>query len=49
MVSYSWKMAQNLQGDAVLCQDQQWWIQDFPLGGHRPIGGVPTSDAYTFW
>ena len=27
----------------------QWRIQDFPLGGRRPIGGAPTSDAYTFW
>ena len=26
----------------------QWQIQDFLLGGCQPIGGVPTSDAYTF-
>ena len=27
----------------------QWRIQDFPLGGCQPVGGAPTSDAYTFW
>ena len=27
----------------------QWQIQDFPLGGRRPVGEAPTSDAYTFW
>ena len=27
----------------------QWQIRDFPLGGCQPIGGVPTSDAHTFW
>ena len=21
----------------------------FPIGGHQPIGGAPTSNAYTFW
>ena len=21
----------------------------FPVGGRRPIGGAPTSNAYTFW
>ena len=26
----------------------QWRIQDFPLGVPRPVGGAPTSDAYTF-
>ena len=26
----------------------QWRIQDFPLGGRRPVGGAPTSDVYTF-
>ena len=21
----------------------------FPVGGRRPVGGVPTSNMYTFW
>ena len=30
MVSESWEMAQNLQGDAVLCQD----LQEFKMKAH---------------
>ena len=30
------------------CKNHQWQIQDFLLGGCRPIGGVPTSNVYTF-
>ena len=33
MVSESWDMAQNLQGDAVLCQD----LQEFKMEAHMSI------------
>ena len=45
------KLGDELRGGFNM--DCQWSNnmadQDFLLGGCQPIGGVPTSDAYTFW
>ena len=55
-LEFTWKMHLQCQVishniDIMTNSDSntsQLRIQDFPLGGHRPVGGVPTSDAYAF-
>ena len=46
LIFLSWKMPLNAR--IVNCVHKPVADPGFPVGGRRPIGGAPTSDAYTF-